>query len=151
MGKLAPEALREFAASEDAGTVQMLSTNSADEYRKAQLEEQKANQTDAAPVSPEPSPVTEYDATPIVDIQRRDMLKRKEASTGLTVRDQNELRQINRRLAKTKVAAQDIQPATDAAPSKVTVINNIDQSNNSKTATQTNSFNPMGVGAPAGI
>ena len=79
------------------------------------------------------------------------MLRRKEANIGLSVNDQNELRQINRRLGKTKVAAQDVQPAMDAAPGKVTVINNIDQSNNSKTASQTNSFNPMGVGAPAGI
>ena len=148
---LAPQALKDFAASETAGTVQMLSTNNAEEYRKAQLEEQKAAQTDVSPVSIPPSPVTEPDARPSVDVARRDMLRRKEANFGLSVNDQNELRQINRRLGKTKVAAQDVQPAMDAAPGKVTVINNIDQSNNSKTASQTNSFNPMGVGAPAGI
>jgi hypothetical protein len=151
LGGLAPEALREFAASEDAGTVQMLSTNSAEEYRKAQLEEQKAAQTDVSPVSIPPSPVTEPDATPSVDVARRDMLRRKEANSGLSVRDENELRQINRRLGKTKVAAQEVQPPAEVAGGKVTVINNIDQSNNSKTASQTNSFNPMGVGAPAGI
>jgi hypothetical protein len=151
LGGLAPEALREFAASEDAGTVQMLSTNSAEEYRKAQLEEQKAAQTDVSPVSIPPSPVTEPDATPSVDVARRDMLRRKEANSGLSVRDENELRQINRRLGKTKVAAQEVQPPAEVAGGKVTVINNIDQSNNSKTASPTNSFNPMGVGAPAGI
>ena len=146
-----PASVREFANNNEAGTAEMLSTNNAEEYRRGQLEKQKAAQTDVSPVSIPPSPVTEPDARPSVDVARRDMLRRKEANIGLSVNDQNELRQINRRLGKTKVAAQDVQPAMDAAPGKVTVINNIDQSNNSKTASQTNSFNPMGVGAPAGI
>jgi len=149
--RFVPASVREFANNNEAGTAEMLSTNNAEEYRRGQLEKQKAAQTDVSPVSIPPSPVTEPDATPSVDVARRDMLRRKEANFGLSVNDENELRQINRRLGKTKVAAQDVQPAMDAAPGKVTVINNIDQSNNSKTASQTNSFNPMGVGAPAGI
>lgn len=172
LGRFAPDGLREFAESETAGTAKMLSTNSAEEYRKAQLKEQEEKQTDATPVPPEATPAPTPDATPApsnvvsreeFDKRRKEQLERKRAREGLTARDENELRQISRRQANTadleeavkkqmaKVPAQEVQPPAGMGGGKVTVNNYIDQSNNSKTASQTNSFNPMGVGAPAGL
>jgi hypothetical protein len=151
------------------------------EEQKAKKEKEKANQTDdqpdATPVPPEATPAPTPDAAPVpsnvvtreeFDKRRKEKLEAKRASEGLTTREQREIMQINRRQSRqrrqektaaedyikrqqNKVPAQEVQPPAGAATGKVTVINNIDQSNNSRTASQTNSFNPMGVGAPAGL
>ena len=170
--RFVPPSVREFAKNNEAGTAKMLSTNSAEEYRKAQLKEQEEKQTDATPVPPETTPAPTPDATPApsnvvsreeFDKRRKEKLRRKEANFGLSAREENELRQINRREVQTggleeavkkqiaKVPAQEVQPPAGMGGGKVTVNNYVDQSNNSKTASQTNSFNPMGVGAPAGL
>jgi hypothetical protein len=170
--KLVPASVREFAKNNEAGTAEMLSTNNAEEYRKAVVKEQKEKQPDATPAPPEATSAPTPDATQApsnvvtreeFDERRKEQLRRKEANQGLSTREENELRQINRREAQTgdleeyikkqqnKVPAQQVQPPAGMAGGKVTVNNYIDQSNNSKTASQTNSFNPMGVGAPAGI